>query len=237
MAHTLTQSLNLVAASTQCAYRADDPDILGNMTLEGWVKFTTLPPDSNGYRLVTKDDFGSNRTFGWSVILSGGQYFYTFRWFGGGTNGTVTSAAISLSSGTWYHMGVTRSSGVNGPVLFYLNGVSVTGGNTTTGSLDNTASDFMIGAGGSNTSPMQPLNGRMSLWRAWTVVQTTQILTNQCNVLGATTNLEAEWTFNNVYTDNTGNGNTLTGKNTPTFATDVPSVCVAPTNSNFFMFM
>lgn len=57
----------------------------------------------------------------------------------------------------------------------------------------------------------------------WNVKRTgAEILANMYTILGATTNLVAEWVLDNSYSDNSGNSLTLTGVGSPTFATDCP---------------
>jgi len=224
----LTNSLVLAAASSQYATAADSAtlSITGNFAMECWVKFTTLPGSGVDWCLGGKWNNDANqREYRWGLRNSGGTI----------TIGVITSTNGSsftenyvtwagAATGTWFHLAVSKNSTT---ATVYVNGSSI-GTATVDSSQFNGTSLFGVGAL-VNSSPTQFVDGKFALYRVWSTTRTASDFSNNwCVALGSTTNLSAEWVLNNVYTDNSGNGNTLTGVNSPTFGTDVPSVCAAP---------
>ena len=126
------------------------------------------------------------------------------------------------STGVWYHIALVYTAATPQIELF-VDGVSQgTAGGTLHTSLYSSTAVFWLGQDNSSGY----FNGRMVSWRVWNTTRTgTQLGDNKCITLGATSNLQAEWTLDDVYTDNSGNSNTLTPTNTPTFSTDIPTVC------------
>ena len=63
--------------------------------------------------------------------------------------------------------------------------------------------------------------------RFWSDVRTvTEIANNMCVVFGtAEAGMIGEWSLNDVLTDTSGNGFTLTNYNTATFTTALPGIC------------
>lgn len=123
-------------------------DLIGDLSIACWVKLESLPGTGNRMGLVTK----------WTT--SGDARAYEFNYLGGvnnqlefglstdGTSGNADTATVnqSLSTGTWYHLGVVYDASVP-DVTFYVDGsivgtaVSITGG-----SIANTGADFKIGS-------------------------------------------------------------------------------------------
>ena len=250
MAYGLTQSMRLTKASSQYASIADNASLSfsgsDSITIEFWVKMKeTL--SSAGRWMVSKSSGNiSNReyevvyqNFGTAQLA-----FYIF------TSGTTTNyfeskCNYTLTADTWYHVALTcnvPSTTLSTKAKWYINGVLQSATNTNTGtgctSIYNGTSACRVGQSDPVTAGYYP-DAEFSLVRIWKTERSgTDIANNMCNVLGATTNLQAEWTLDNVYTDNSGNGNTLSGVNTPTFVTDTPSTCSVTTNTtNFFNLM
>lgn len=232
MAYGLTKSINFAAASTQYATRANTGSTglnpgSSSFTMEGWIKWSSLPTSGNIVPLWGKHDFIANREYYLYLINAAGVYTADLATSNNGSGSfDVTVANISApTTGVWIHYAAVYTTST-GTLEFFVNGVSQgtgAGGRTT---IFNGTAAFGLG----NTGPAEfspGFDGEMSLVRFWLEARTgTQITTNMCTVLGATTNLSAEWTLDNTYNDNSGNSNTLTGNNTPTFPTDVPSTCV-----------
>lgn len=229
MAYGLTKSALFVRASSQQLSDASSTGLTltGAFTLECWIKFTSIPAGNS---------FIYNRSDGSGV----GYYMYFNSTQGmhlgcGATTvtGTDLPVAWSPSTGVWYHVAYTLSA--LGVTTFYVNGVSQ-GGNTGYLLAGVATATVFIGSQGGGTY----WDGNISLMRVWnTNLSGATISANMCNVYGTTTtNMQAEWSLNNVLTDASGNGNTLTNTNAVTFPTDTPSTCTPPIpNSNFFMFM
>lgn len=242
MAYGLTQSADLERSSSQYFSAADSASlsITGNLTAEAWIKLESLPASGEEYDIISKHDNGASangRSWITSYENSGGTY--QFRWRnssdGSSANQSTATWTSTLSTGTWYHVAFAYSTA--GTVICYLNGSSLGSVGSQQTSIFNSVTRVTVGArdAGSGTAAAF-LDGRISLARLWDTTRSAgDILANICNVYGtATTNMQAEWSLNNVLTDASGNSNTLTNNNTATFGVDTPAVCIPVTNSGFF---
>lgn len=228
MAYSISKSLNLVRASSQRT------EIGNSFGLSSWSVFTaeftfrlsSLPSSGQSYEL------GS---IGWSNIgarffiqNSGGVYSIVMMRHAWGVNTSTISYNFTPSTGTWYHLGFTKDGSHNAEIV--LDGASVATGNlgSSTGSAQSVIS--CIGCGYVNSTYINYFDGDISVSRIWDVARTaTEINDNKCTLYaGATTNLRAEYSFNNVYTDGSTNGYTLTASGSPTFSSNVNIVCVPP---------
>lgn len=223
MAYGLTQSIVFAAASSQSATRANtgSTGLAGNstnFTWETWVKYTTIP--GTNQQMILAGKWGSSNSYLFRLQNVAGAYSYIIN-----TSGGNYAASISApSTGIWYHIAcVYTLSGTTAE--WFVNGSSIGSGNA--GSVSSGTDSFRLAAA-DDGGPY--LNGQLSLMRFWTTTRSSaQLLANQCSVLGTTTNLSAEWTLNNTYNDNSGNSNTLTASNSPTFTANIPGVCAPAT--------
>ncbi len=117
---------------------ATGADIRDSISLAHWVKFDAFPTSGNHSTFINNDT-GGNHLYTFELYNNSGAYFITFVPGGGGNENT--SAAVSISTGTWYHMAVSYDAQSN-DVIFYLNGAVV-----------GTADDSVVGgyAGGTGT--------------------------------------------------------------------------------------
>lgn len=227
MAYGLTKSANLVPASSQYFSAADSASlsVTGDVTLECWVRFNAL---SGTQWIASKkaddDNYDCYSIYVTTTALS--ARFYN------GTNYEDETVSWTASTGTWYHLAVVRS---GTSVLFYVNGSqqgSTQTQTTVTGALQNSTAIFAIGR--YRAADGRYFDGDISLVRVWNVARSSgDISANMCTVYGTgTTNMQAEWSLNDVVTDASGNSNTLTNNGTATFTTALPSTCAAsgPTN-------
>lgn len=250
MAHTLTQSMRVTKASSEYATIADNASlsITGDITIEFWIKMKETLSVGQARCIVVKSTVGaSNRAYELLYDNAGtpALKFYIFQTgapAGGYFEGKIDK---TLTEDTWIHVALTCdvSAAASSKMQWYFDGVSQgsgTGTDTSGGatSINNNTAAFRLGQADPVIAGFYP-DAQYSLVRVWSTLRSgTDISDNICNVLGSTTNLQAEWTLDNVYTDNSGNSNTLTGVNTPTFVADVPSVCAASTfipRASFFM--
>lgn len=132
-----------------------------SVSLWAWVESTAI----NYPNLISK---WSDTARGWAVvILSGKFYFYTNP---DGASGTTTSVAAtnSLSTGTWYHLVGTFTSGTNGQKL-YING-SLDAQATPIGSvINNNSAAFQMGNspgqfGGYSSNYFDGLIDEVGIW-------------------------------------------------------------------------
>lgn len=220
MAYGLTQSLHTIDASSQTVKRAENAlyNFTGAGTLETWIKFdsfTGLTQDLM-FNQATSGSFGGWR---WYLNSAGTEIHFS-------SESTDKGVSWTPSADTWYHAAVTSDG--SGNVKFYVNGAQQ--GTTQTGFTNPTYADvqeFHISGGDDVGST--GITGNFSLARVWNGEARSEanISGNMCNVLGATTNLSAEYTLDNVLTDNSGNGLTLTNVSTCTFEAETPSTCAA----------
>jgi len=228
-AYAGTHTANLVAASTQFFSRADTVTTspTGNMTLEGWIRFTNKPSAST--RVFMSKYVSPNRSFNFYMGTDGGPGEYMALCISSdGSNqscvNTLTaSSTLTWQTGVWYHVAVVYTAATPA-ASFYVNGNLVSTETPGFTSIFNGTADTRIGRGAST----EYWNGDMALFRLWTTTRTaTQLDDERCNFLGTTTNLGAEWTLNNTTNDNSGNSNTLTNNNAATFTTAIPDDCPA----------
>ena len=96
----------------------------GDFTVEGWIKYDAI--SHKGVFQITDESDGfqsSNHNDSIALGLSGSATGATWRIYGGGGSGTVTSAAQSIvAPNQWYHFAYVRSSGVT---KLYINGTEV----------------------------------------------------------------------------------------------------------------
>jgi len=224
MAYGLTKCINFVASSSQRATKETPtgfPTGSAARTIEGWVKYGGT---GEQYWCATGTDAGSQGTFSCSLDASG---VCRLRLNGGNISWPASSAA----NGSWHHIAISHAGGSvsDTNTKCYIDGVSAgTGTVAGTATVNTVNGRVRISGSEASGTPTNYWDERVSLVRVWTVARTSsEISTNACSVLGSTTNLVAEYTLDNVYTDNSGNGNDLTAVNTPTFVTDTPSTCAA----------
>lgn len=200
--------------------------LTGNFTLECWVNFNVLPSVSGSSNdLIAKgDNNGGYRLF----VTTGNLLRVGYRSAATDLTAIQSSAAISgLATGTWFHLAAAVNVSAKTAVLT-VNGSAVANtvavANSTTVANDILAS-FTLGALDNDGSPTDYSNTRLSVCRVWTTNQSAATINaNKCTVFGsAQTNLVGEWSLDNVLTDGSGNGNTLTNNGTVTFGAGVPS--------------
>lgn len=231
MAYGLTQSIDFEASSSQYASILDASqtglDLTTDFTLEGWIKLESMP-GSFDYAMISKFlNTGNQRSYAFEVFDDAGTTRFQGYVSADGTTGNSHRVAVTMSTATWYHVAFTYDVSA-GTSEFFQDGTSLgTVGSGVTSIFNSTA---RVQISGLNGPAALYMDGKQSLWRVWSTIRTqAQISANMCSVLGATTDLQAEWTFDNVYTDNSGNSNTLTATGSPVFSADVPSTCSVST--------
>lgn len=247
MAYGITQSMRLTRASSEYANVADNASlsVTGDLTIEFWIKIKSQIATNGNWELVCKSTAGaSNRSYEVDYLDTLGSKTLRLLIFPASTltNFYFNTISKTLTVDTWEHIAVTVDVSATNKCTWYFDGVSAgNGSNNVIGSGATSIYDgnqpFAIGQSSPPTAGLYP-DAQFSLVRLWAEARTgANITDNICNVLGATTNLRGEWTLDNTYADNSGNGNTLSGVNTPTFVSDVPSVCGAVVNTTDFFAM
>lgn len=242
MAYGLTKSLDLEASSSQYASISDASqtglDITGDITIEAWINPETLPSVYGSNMIIVSKDASASRGYFLNWNSSADKLRFVYRDGSSNISAFECDTAIS-STATWIHIAVAVDVSVPS-ATFYLDGsaTTTTDLNTNATSINNSTEEFAVGYYPDMSS--NEFDGKISLVRVWSDIRTSgEISSNMCNVFGTSTaNLEGEWTFDDVYTDGSGNGNTLSATNSPVFATDVPSTCsVTPTDTSKFFLM
>lgn len=228
MAYGLVKSADLERGTPHYFTRASSSLLQGGsaFTIEAWVKFESITSGgAAAYTIASKRVSGGNREYRFYAGFDGGST-YTLGLQASSAGGsfdrdTAVTWSPSPSNGTWYHVAVTWSSGT---VKYYVDGSQMGSDQSAGGSSVYAGTGtFTIGA---ETTSGDPTDGNISLLRFWQLTRSgSDISTNMCNVLGATTSLSGEWTLDDTVNDNSGNSLTLTNVNSTPFVSDVPSTC------------
>lgn len=225
-------SAQFTAASTMYLSHLDGAafDITGNFTCGGWFKFTTLPASGTGYPLCSKWLRGTNqRSYQFLAFFTGATEELRGLLSANGSTNDDVNVSWSPSTGTWYHLAMVYTAATSKYQFFVgtettpdaQQGTDQTG--TRTSIFDGTAK-FEIGSSDGDETTDNALNGKALLTQLWSAARTaSQLQSDACKAVGVTSGLNGEWTLDNVLTDDSGNGNTLTNNNSVTFGTDVPN--------------
>lgn len=192
------------------------------MTVEAWIK-----PVSNTAFGSIGGSLDGGAVNGWGFFLSDNvSTKLAFQFVGGEVNNST-----AISAGVWTHAAVTID-GTN--AKFYVNG-TLDGTTANTSTVSSSSQTVWVGAYALSGAGSGYWNGNIGLFRVWnSALSGATINANKCSVMGATTGLLAEWTLDNVLTDNSGNSLTLTNHGTATFQADVTNSCtVAATDEAY----
>lgn len=237
-----SHSLQLVRASGQYAQAADSASlsITGDITMECWVKCTTLPGSGVGCPMIFKGDYNTHNSYQLYYLNNAGTPKICTRIFStdGNSNYCGSDFTYTLTIGTWFHvaMVVTVANALATKFEMFINGVSQGNGSTTTvgttpTSIVDLSVELGIGHCGDPTflDTTYAFDGRFDEIRIWNTARTqAQISANyQTELVGNESGLQAYWKLNNAYTDSTSNSNTLSGTASPTFSTDIPTWAAA----------
>ena len=216
MAYGLTQSADLENATPNGFSVADNALLRESVpfSIEMWVNLESAP-SSDSFVLMSKSAAGAS------------GFVFRYQDIAGTKSLNLVKAAVidqnvnitALTLGTWTHLKAVQTST---KVEYFVDEVSAGSFSNSSAYVSSVGASVFLGkvdtgVGGSS------FDGKMSLVRFWQADKTSS--TDKCSVLGTTTGLSAEWTLDNVLTDNSGNGFTLTNINSTPFVTDVPSVC------------
>ncbi len=235
-----TKSLDLELSSTQYAESADTASlsIVGDLSVACRVKFETLPGSGVAMVFVGKaNDAATSQSYRFGIDNVSGSYYVRLAITDSdGVNGSESyGGPVALSTGVWYSFGATFVTSGTNRVSNYFNGTEQADNfvQDAADTVRDNGDETHIGAFGTVVL-FDGIISDVYLWaRALTGTEMGNYHTAPCSFAPGA-NLAAHWSLNDVYTDDSGNGNTLTAVNTPAFATDVPFTCG---NANFLMFM
>lgn len=210
-----TYSLDLEASSSQYASITDASqsglDITGAMTIMAWVK-----TESSGVpkTIISKYEVDGTRSFFANVNSDN-----TARLFlsSNGSSGGFFISNSSIPVGVWTHIAFVYTPSTD--VKIYINGILDATRNTSVpASIFSGAAAVQVG----RVVTTEYFDGLLKDVRVYSDVRTVEEIRNDMfDESPSDANLEANWSFNNVYTDSSGNGNDLTPSNSPSFASDV----------------
>lgn len=200
-------------------------DFGADFSVSIWAKADNLSSVVSG--LMGKQA-SSNLSFQWAIFRTGGvvkHFLYL------STNGSSamydgnSDTGVTISDDTWHMYSITRS----GTTLkFFTDGVQ-DGSDITlssSGALYDGTAPFEVGRDGQSAA--RHTDGQIDDARVWlrelSEAEISDLYGNSCSFDNGS-NLSAHWTLDNVVTDSSGNGNTLTNNNSATFSTDVPFEC------------
>jgi hypothetical protein len=225
MAYPVTNTADFEESSSQYLSITDASqtglDITGDFTFEAWVKLESFT--GSNMMIIAK-----KITTGYQFLVNSSSNKLQINYLGTGGSNTVISCNTAFTAGdigVWRHVAITVDVSAR-TASFYIDGVDAGSTTDTAGDTDilGNTDPFEIGA----KTGASTFDGRIGLVRVWSDIRTqSEIVDNACVAFGAAeTNMEGEWSLNNVLTDASGNGNTLTNNNTVTFGADVPGFCL-----------
>jgi hypothetical protein len=193
-----TEAVDLEASESDYLQANDSPSlsITGDLTIECWVKFESLPAVGNDMAFVAKwGDAAGERSYLFRISNSSGTYQLQFWTSTDGTNyeGKTKNLSSAPSLGTWYHYAVTFDAST-ATAEFFVNGSSIGTNTGTHTSIADTSQVLHLGKGSETT---WYLDGMLDEVRIWNDIRTsTEISDNyQKELSGAEANLVAYWPF------------------------------------------
>lgn len=221
-----THSIDLELDSAQYLSIADASqtglDLASDFTLEGLVKFESLPGSGTRRGFIAKGASTPNKAYFFDLLNLSGTLQFDLTLSDDGSADASNRSAWTPSTATWYHVAVTYDLSA-GSAQFYVDcvaqGGAVGGGKT---SINNSGEPFTIGE--NNLNATDYMDGLMDDWRVWSDIRTsTEICDNKdVELVGNEANLVGYWKLNNNANDETANNNDLTENNTPVYSIDVP---------------
>lgn len=207
-------------------------DLTGNFTIEAWVKPVTQIPPGQEYVIVSK----------WSATIANKSYIFAYYHDGQRPQLALSAAATptsddenggvayTLPTTLWSHVAIVFTAST-GTAEFFVNAKSIGSVGGFGQSINNGAGEFQIGTRQGIASVA--FDGFIDEVRVWNVARTAQQIASTYGtvILGTQPGLVGSWRFTCDYTDDSGNGNTLTPVNYPEFASDTPFGCGQACNS------
>lgn len=185
-------------------------DLSGDFTLECWARHNTDDPTATEM-LLGKWEQSASSQLSYRMYFSG-LGTLTLAFSTDGSSQVNISQALSIGADEWHHYAGVRS---GTSLLLYFDGVEVDSATgLPAGAIHDGTNDFTVGKD-HNAGSGQRWDGNIDQVRVWGVARTAaEIFQNyQVDIVSAA-NLEGSWSLDNVLTDGSGNGNTLTSSDT-----------------------
>lgn len=213
-------SLHLQKSLSQYAFIPSSSTLAltGNLTIEAWIKFDSLPNTNDASMFINKaDGTWAGNSYGFGLTDNSGT---TALFFGIVTNGIPTQGQVNWSPtpGNWYHLAVVYDT--TGTATFYVNGVNIGIASGLASSIQATSANLCIGQ---DCGGHYFFDGGIDEVRLYSIARTqSQIQSDFTKTLAGTeNNLSAYWSFSNNLNDSTSNHNDLTTGGSQ-FSTDIP---------------
>jgi hypothetical protein len=121
--------------------------VADEFTVEGWFRATALSSDRF---ICGQAGWSIGTQISWAVYVESGQLVFYYRVASGGPNVIITSSGAGITTNTWYHFAVDKSSA--GVFRLYINGVMVGTATPATQTLNNSTVAFRVGLSANNLS-------------------------------------------------------------------------------------
>lgn len=135
----------------------------GDFTIESWVNLTALPALDNAAVIASQwTATGGQRSWCFQIGRSAGGVLtlnFVYSTNGTGVAGTLSSSALTINTGTWYHFAMTVSDSAD-LVYFFQDGVAK-GSSAYTATLFNSTSSIGVGAQQIDSTPANFITGYM----------------------------------------------------------------------------
>ena len=164
----------------------NDLDIVtDNFTISGWAK----PTDASDFQVImSKWDDGTSANSVFRIVLSGGVCICALKKTGGSTLATSTTTT-TLTDGLWFHFAFTNDgSNLKG----YINGVLQDTDSTTSGDLNTSDQNFLLGGQYNGASVVNEFEGNLDEIAIWNEALTQAEITQIYNTNKATLDLSTD---------------------------------------------
>jgi hypothetical protein len=214
-------ALHLERASSQYA-GVTAPTGLGfttTLTLRAWVRVSSLPGASEYYTICGKGNINGQRSYVMYLHASGSTQRLAFWSSADGAVGPFNYATVPLVVDTWHHVAVTfdgeAGSTVQERIHFYFDGIEypITQSDGNEASIFDGTSSFEVGG---RSDVARYFNGDLRNVQIYDRALTDEEIAS-LDFPVSTDGLQGSWPLDGSYTDFSGNGNTLTPVNAPTF--------------------
>ncbi len=225
-----SHSLDVELSSSQYAKHADASayDVLGNLTLEAWVKVESTPGTNEQYTIMSKIHGGTSANRSYQLAYNDVSGTKKIRFSASDSVATTEHMefAYTLTPGSWYHIaGVYTAASSNYQV--FVNGTSIGTATGTLTAIGNSTIDLSVGMQFDNPGNTANyfFDGLIDEVRIWNVARSSSAINADMSreVSGSESGLVAYYQLDNTYSDSTASANTLTAFNSPTFVTTVPT--------------
>jgi hypothetical protein len=196
-------------------------NVTGSQTWMVWAKMETF---TSGNRIMSFDKLSDR---GRGMYANTGNTI-RFQFYDTAAGAVTLTSTSTFASGEWFHVAWKYDStvGANGTCYLYINGVLEASGAAAAATATTTA-DFGLGGAflGASDVASSFWDGQIKSARIYdSALSENTIIENMYKASHSHADLQGEWLLENDYTDESGNGYTLTPSGSPVFVENVPFV-------------